>query len=88
MLSATGKLGNKVVTEGSQMASAMGYVAGEVGKDVVSGYRVVRDTATKTSVNTQLAYTDLVGKSVNGARELYADNSEDNRRTKERGCFN
>ena len=51
------------------MASAMGYVAGEVGKDVVSGYRVVRDTATKTSVNTQLAYTDLVGKSVNGARE-------------------
>ena len=69
LLSATGKLGNKVVTEGSQMASAMGYVAGEVGKDVVSGYRVVRDTATKTSVNTQLAYTDLVGKSVNGARE-------------------
>ena len=51
------------------MASAIGYVAGEVGKDVVSGYRVVRDTATKTSVNTQLAYTDLVGKSVNGARE-------------------
>jgi len=69
LLSATGKLGNKVVTEGSQMASAMGYVAGEIGKDVVSGYRVVRDTATKTSVNTQLAYTDLVGKSVNGARE-------------------
>ena len=69
LVSATGKLGNKVVTEGSQMASAMGYVAGEVGKDVVSGYRVVRDTATKTSVNTQLAYTDLVGKSVNGARE-------------------
>ena len=51
------------------MASAMGYVAGELGKDVVSGYRVVRDTAIKTSVNTQLAYTDLVGKSVNGARE-------------------
>ncbi|WP_294838908.1 hemagglutinin repeat-containing protein [uncultured Haemophilus sp.] len=69
LLSATTKLGNQVVTEGSQMASAMGYVAGEVGKDVVSGYRVVRDTATKTSVNTQLAYTDLVGKSVNGARE-------------------
>ena len=69
LLSATTKLGNQVVAEGSQMASAMGYVAGEVGKDVVSGYRVVRDTATKTSVNTQLAYTDLVGKSVNGARE-------------------
>ena len=69
LLSATTKLGNQVVAEGSQMASAMGYVAREVGKDVVSGYRVVRDTATKTSVNTQLAYTDLVGKSVNGARE-------------------
>ena len=69
ILGATGRLGNQVVAEGSQMASAMGYVAREVGKDVVSGYRVVRDTATKTSVNTQLAYTDLVGKSVNGARE-------------------
>ena len=69
ILGATARLGNQVVAEGSQMASAMGYVAGEVGKDVVSGYRVVRDTATKTSVNTQLAYTDLVGKSVNGARE-------------------
>ena len=69
ILGATARLGNQVVAEGSQMASAMGYVAREVGKDVVSGYRVVRDTATKTSVNTQLAYTDLVGKSVNGARE-------------------
>ena len=69
ILGATARLGNQVVSEGSQMASAMGYVAGELGKDVVSGYRVVRDTAIKTSVNTQLAYTDLVGKSVNGARE-------------------
>ncbi|WP_118809130.1 hemagglutinin repeat-containing protein [Haemophilus haemolyticus] len=69
ILGATARLGNQVVAEGSQMASAMGYVAGEVGKDVAAGYRVVRDTATKTSVNTQLAYTDLVGKSVNGARE-------------------
>ena len=69
ILGATARLGNQVVAEGSQMASAMGYVAGELGKDVVSGYRVVRDTAIKTSVNTQLAYTDLVGKSVNGARE-------------------
>ena len=69
ILGATARLGNQVVAEGSQMASAMGYVAGEIGKDVAAGYRVVRDTATKTSVNTQLAYTDLVGKSVNGARE-------------------
>ena len=69
ILGATARLGNQVVAEGSKMASAMGYVAGELGKDVVSGYRVVRDTAIKTSVNTQLAYTDLVGKSVNGARE-------------------
>ena len=69
ILGATARLGNQVVAEGSQMASAMGYVAREVGKDVAAGYRVVRDTATKTSVNTQLAYTDLVGKSVNGARE-------------------
>ncbi|WP_109103758.1 hemagglutinin repeat-containing protein [Aggregatibacter segnis] len=69
ILGATARLGNQVVAEGSQMASAMGYVAGEIGKDIASGYRVVRDTATKTSVNTQLAYTDLVGKSVNGVRE-------------------
>ena len=41
LLSATGKLGNKVVTEGSQMASAMGYVAGEVGKDVAAGYKAI-----------------------------------------------
>jgi filamentous hemagglutinin len=41
LLSATGKLGNKVVTEGSQMASAMGYVAGEVGKDVAVGYKAI-----------------------------------------------
>ena len=41
LLSATTKLGNQVVTEGSQMASAMGYVAGEVGKDVAAGYKAI-----------------------------------------------
>ena len=41
MLGATARLGNQVVSEGSQMASAMGYVAGEVGKDVVAGYKAI-----------------------------------------------
>ncbi len=41
LLSATTKLGNQVVTEGSQMASSMGYVAGEVGKDVAAGYKAI-----------------------------------------------
>ena len=41
ILGATARLGNQVVTEGSQMASAMGYVAGEVGKDVAAGYKAI-----------------------------------------------
>ncbi|PRI36282.1 Filamentous hemagglutinin [Haemophilus influenzae] len=41
ILGATARLGNQVVAEGSQMASAMGYVAGEVGKDVAAGYKAI-----------------------------------------------
>ena len=41
ILGATARLGNQVVSEGSQMASAMGYVAGEVGKDVAAGYKAI-----------------------------------------------
>ncbi|PRI47524.1 Filamentous hemagglutinin [Haemophilus influenzae] len=41
ILGVTARLGNQVVSEGSQMASAMGYVAGEVGKDVAAGYKAI-----------------------------------------------
>ena len=41
ILGATARLGNQVVAEGSQMASAMGYVAREVGKDVAAGYKAI-----------------------------------------------
>ena len=41
ILGATARLGNQVVAEGSQMASAMRYVAGEVGKDVAAGYKAI-----------------------------------------------
>ena len=41
ILGATARLGNQVVAEGSQMASAMGYVAGEIGKDVAAGYKAI-----------------------------------------------
>ena len=41
ILGATARLGNQVVAEGRQMASAMGYVAGEVGKDVAAGYKAI-----------------------------------------------
>ena len=41
ILGATARLGNQVVAEGNQMASAMGYVAREVGKDVAAGYKAI-----------------------------------------------
>ncbi|OOF47999.1 hypothetical protein BKK54_11260 [Rodentibacter genomosp. 1] len=41
LLGAMARVGNQVVAEGAKMASETGYVAREIGKDIVSGYSAI-----------------------------------------------
>lgn len=69
ILGATAKLGKQVVAEGSEMASAAGYVAGELAKDAKAGALAIKNAADKAYIRAQYGYEDLVDAGVNGARE-------------------